>query len=607
MKKFLFLFLSLLFLAPSLAAANDPNRPRDLATYVTRPAQVTILANGHRLFDFGDLAVGWPEFDLSAAGELEVLVGEILSTSGSVMTNLAYGWGATPFCRERGNRSYGASVKGYGFVTNAAAGTVRLDMSAIVRPRRWLVTTPARFPTCMPFRYVEVVRSPAPLAVGDLRRVDLRYPFDMAEEFFDCSDRDLVRVHDLCKRTLWIDSFLGIWVDGDRERGPYTADLANTMLSAAALSSDYAVSRRTFRWFENPGAYVRHAINWPIEWGQTYVWCAWLDWWMTGDLSAVAEKWPLIERTVAYYTPPSRRRVSDGLLDFIGDTDRSCPRLLVDWPEHYRYDYDFDERSAAADKCNAVVNAQQYRVYRELAEMATALGHREAAASNAVAAAQQRDAFNRVFLDADCGLYRDEATSSHHSTQANAAALAAGLVPPHALDTVADFLATNGMRCSVYFSQYLLDALFAAGRANAAISYMTAAGTNSWLRMMDRWGMTTVCETWDFEGHGNLPSADMPDSTHAWGTAPLNVISRHLLGVQPTEPGWGKARVRPQFGSLVWVRGVVPTAKGGVTVSFTNRVLTVSLPSAMVSASVEFAGQVRTVRGGESVSISADR
>ena len=56
----------------------------------------------------------------------------------------------------------------------------------------------------------------------------------------------------------------------------------------------------------------------------------------------------------------------------------------------------------------------------------------------------------------------------------------------------------------------------------------------------------------------------VPDMNHAWSTAPLNMISRRVLGVTPLKPGFAEIAVRPQPGPLKRLSGTVPTVRGPV-------------------------------------------
>ena len=202
-----------------------------------------------------------------------------------------------------------------------------------------------------------------------------------------------------------------------------------------------------------------------------------------------------------------------------------------------------------------------------------------------------RKAYHVAFFDAKRGVYRDGIGTDHASLHASAAALACGLVSPKDTKRVAKYCISKGMACSVYFAQYLLEGLFKADEADAAIALMTASGDRGWLGMMEQ-GATTTMEAWAVKYKPNL------DLCHAWGTAPLNVISRYVLGVTPMEPGFAKIRVRPQVGSLTRVEGKVPTAKGPVTVRMEGGVLTVDVPA---PARVEWKGVVHDVAAGSHV------
>jgi alpha-L-rhamnosidase len=59
------------------------------------------------------------------------------------------------------------------------------------------------------------------------------------------------------------------------------------------------------------------------------------------------------------------------------------------------------------------------------------------------------------------------------------------------------------MACSVYGAQYLLEALYEMGEADAAVSLMTASTLASWTNMM-KVGSTMTMEAWDVSIKSNL-------------------------------------------------------------------------------------------------------
>ena len=119
---------------------------------------------------------------------------------------------------------------------------------------------------------------------------------------------------------------------------------------------------------------------------------------------------------------------------------------------------------------------------------------------------------------------------------------------PGKKQNVVDFIQTRGMACSVYGSQFLMDALYEANDAEYALHMLTKTDDRSWYNMI-RVGSTISLEAWDNKYKPNQ------DWNHAWGAAPANIIPRRLMGVEPLTPGFGTARIKPQLASLEWAEG----------------------------------------------------
>ncbi len=58
------------------------------------------------------------------------------------------------------------------------------------------------------------------------------------------------------------------------------------------------------------------------------------------------------------------------------------------------------------------------------------------------------------------------------------------------------------------------------------------------------------------------------DWSHAWGGSPLIQMSSRILGVTSAEPGYASVRIAPHLADLGWAKGVVPTPRGDVKVSW---------------------------------------
>lgn len=516
-----------------MCAAGDPYDYKATVQRRVAPVAVTHPIEGRSLADFGQEAFGFLEFvpPKGARGEYEVRLGELLKKDGSV--NMRPG-GTIRAMKVRGRIT--------------ADGVHRVPL---VPDRRntsgAAVPMPATHGVVMPFRYAEVFRAPFEITSRTVRMVAVEYPMDMAASSFSCDDGRLVKVYDLCKASMRATSFAGIYVDGDRERIPYEADAYINQLGEYAVHADYSLARASHEYL------MRHP-TWPTEWKQHSVMMAWADWMWTGDTRSIARFYAQLKNDKLL----ERFRRADGLLETgsarnkMSKSNPRGARDIVDWPARERDGFVFEE-------VNAVVNAFYYRNLREMSAIARALGKTQDASAFAERAEKVHAAYQRVFYRVSGGVYADGERTSHASLHSNAAALAFGLVPVERRARVVEHLASRGMACSVYFAQYLLEAFFEAGRSDLAISLMTSGGDRSWLGMLDQ-GATITLEAWAPKYKPNL------DFNHAWGAAPLNIISRHVLGVTPLEPGFAKIRVAPQVGALKLVEGMVPTAKGAVKV-----------------------------------------
>ncbi len=535
--------------------AGGPNDYKKTVQRRVVPTSVETRIPGRTLVDFGKMAFGFLELvpPPGARGPYEVRLGELLKPDGSVNMK--------PGATIRAARVTGAIEKD---------GVLRVPLVADKRNTNGgregaAILIPAEHGVIMPFRYVEVFRAPFAVTKDAVRMV---------------ADERLNRVYDLCKHTILVSSFAGLYVDGDRERIPYEADAYINQLSDYAVHSDYSLARASH-------AYLMKHPTWPTEWKQHSIFMAWADWMWSGDTGALAEFYDPLrnDKLLEKY-----RRESDGLLVTGGERPRgkavraNGAADIVDWPLGERDGFVFTE-------VNAVVNAFYYRNLLQIAEFSLALHKPGDAGFYGHRARDVRKAYNDAFFDAKRGVYRDGIGTDHASLHANAAALAFGLVSRKDAKRMAQYCISKGMACSVYFAQYLLEGLFKAGEADAALALMTASGDRSWLGMMD-FGSTTTMEAWAVKYKPNL------DLCHAWGTAPINVISRFVLGVTPMEPGFAKIRVRPQIGSLTRVEGMVPTAKGPVNVRVERGVLTVDVPA---PARIEWNGAVHDVAAGHYV------
>ena len=483
---------------------------------------------GRHFIDFGRAAFAALELTLAADAPaiLTVHLGERLESPGRI------------------HRSPGGSIR---YLQTALTLRPGRHTYRIVLPERDARMMPADIGPVMPFRYVEIEDFPQTMADADIRQFTVHYPFNDAAASFRSADPVLNDVWELCRYSIKATSFCGIYVDGDRERIPYEADAYINQLGHYCCDAEYQLARYTHE-------YLIQRPTWPTEWIMQSVMMAWMDYLYTGERQSLEAFYDDLkaktlvglrrpDHLISTLDPPSPKAV-------LAAIHHDNIRDIVDWPLGERDHYDLQP-------VNTVVNAFHAHACNLMQAIATALGHSADAQHFAHLAYQTQQAINAHLVDAKTSLYLDAPNSKHSSLHANMFPLAFGLVPADRVERVADFVASRGMACSVYGAQFLMEALYRAGRPQHALNLLTSIGERGWAHMLEV-GSTITLEAWDDRFKPNQ------DWNHAWGAAPANVIPRLLMGLTPMEPGFARVNIHPQLASLPWAQLTHPTPRGPI-------------------------------------------
>ena len=431
------------------------------------------------------------------------------------------------------------------------------------------------YPEVMPFRYVEILGAFASFSISELTQGALFYYFDEAASDFQCSDANLKVVWDLCKYTQKSTPFLGVYADGNRERMPYEADAYIQQMSHFSVDREYSISRYTINFL------LDHA-SWPTEWQMHMVLMAWEYYMQTGDENLLKTRYEDLKRKSLFALTDDNGLISTRTgkkteaflrsLNFPGRVRQF--RDIVDWPQGPP-----KGRKAAGNQSpwsggetdgyvyndyNAVVNAFHYRSLVLMGKIARVVGHWEDQAFFVKRSLEHKAAYVSIFFDRDKGRFNDGESTDHASLHANMFPMAFGMVPEENIKTVAEFIKSRGMACSVYGSQYLLEALYNAGEADHAMALMTSDDRRSWLNMI-RVGSSMTTEAWDEYFKPNLTW------NHAWGSAPANITARKLMGIEPVEATFKKFRISPQPGTLASASIRVPCIRGAIQCDLLNK------------------------------------
>lgn len=446
------------------------------------------------------------------------------------------------------------------------------------------IRMPADIGEVYPFRYVAVDNLPGTVDGNTVKRKMVHYPFNDKASSFISSDTLLNQVWDLCKYSIKATSYTGYYIDGDRERIPYEGDAVINQLSHYAVDAEYTMARRTM-------VYLLFHPTWPTEWSLQNVLLAWNDYLYTGDNNFLEKYYTELQQKtlmaladISGLISTRAGKQTDAFLESLHKKDfdgRHGLDDIVDWPQNGIIDtekeYPGETDGFVFTNYNSVVNAFYYRNLVLMQKIAKALHKEKDAVMYANAANKVLLSFRRIFRDKSNGLVKDGDGTNHTSLHSNAFALAFGLVPDVDKASVTAYIKSRKMACSVYGAQFLLDGLYDAGMDQYALELMTARTKRSWYNMI-RVGSTITMEAWDKIYKPNL------DLTHAWGSAPANIIVRKLMGIEPLTPGFETMQIKPMTGSLQSASLTAPTVKGDVLIKFdkteTGQAFNITIPRA---------------------------
>lgn len=171
-----------------------------------------------------------------------------------------------------------------------------------------------------------------------------------------------------------------------------------------------------------------------------------------------------------------------------------------------------------------------------------------------------------------------------HQNNKQAAALEILAGTADAAQTARTVIARGGAEgFSTFYGYYMLEALAQGGLYEEALQIIS----DYWGAMLDL-GATTFWEDLDYSLIPQAARIDAPvppgkfdihaqggaycykglrhSFCHGWASGPTPWLSRHVLGIQPLEPGCRRVAIRPHLGQLTWAEGSFPTPYGIIQV-----------------------------------------
>ena len=277
----------------------------------------------------------------------------------------------------------------------------------------------------------------------------------------------------------------------------------------------------------------------------------------TGDLEMVRELFPVIVKALGWF---EGRIDSDGLLSNI------TPWVFGDWAP-------IDKRGR-----NTILNALFYNVLRESARMATLVGDESLARKYNTLADHAQAGINNHLWDNQRGVYvdgnLDGVKSRRVSQQANSMCLLYDIASPDKHHRMISYIfdetrikppekykpaktsfdeETEVVQAQPFFMHWVNASLAHAGE----YELMTRLIRSLWGNMIEA-GATTIWEVWGREA----------SECHGWSATPAFDLMTYTLGVRGVIPGFEEFAIEPHPAKLEWARGVFPSVKGDIPVSW---------------------------------------
>jgi alpha-L-rhamnosidase len=279
----------------------------------------------------------------------------------------------------------------------------------------------------------------------------------------------------------------------------------------------------------------------------------------TGDRPTVLSMYPAAQKVADYIW--AARDPATGLLNGLAEGSNGDPV----------YGYDLN---VTLDTTSNVLGVN---AFNRIAQLAVVAGDTAGAATQMGRATQLTTAINGqvvrpggIYTD---GLLPSGARSAHASQEANALALAYGVVPPAQMATVGAYVAKLGLSVGPVHGLELLRGLANAGLVEDMVRTLTDSSIPGWAHIVAAGG-TFTWETWQ-------PSDLIGDSmSHGWGSSALVAMQETLLGVTlqpPDDDGAVAAVIAPPAAGLAGARGTVPTIAGPIAVTWNRRRTALSL------------------------------
>lgn len=367
---------------------------------------------------------------------------------------------------------------------------------------------------------------------------------------FESADAELDDIWRVAAYTFHLNS-REFFLDGiKRDRWIWSGDAYQSYFVNRCLYMDREICQRTI-WALRGKDPVEQHINTILDYSLYWIMSV-MDYYTTfGDAGFVRAVWPRVRSLMDY----CRQSVNEhGFL-----VGRKQDWVFVDWA-------DMDKGGALSAEQMLFIKALE-----AAAQCAELCG--EDGAEYMEAARALRAKLDEYFFDEEKGCYIDtyESGKRNVTRHANIFALLYGIADARKQELIVRNVLDNDAVPPIttpYFKFFELWAECQLGRVSSALDSVRAY----WGGML-RLGATTIWEEFDprqdFPRHYEMYGQKYGKSLcHAWGAGPIYLISRYVVGLEPTAPGYATFRVAPNPAGLNSFGAVLPLPDGEVELEY---------------------------------------
>ena len=363
------------------------------------------------------------------------------------------------------------------------------------------------------FRYVEVRGTPTKPKVT-IETVGPAWP--SANGTFTCGDKDVADIWNLAANAVHASAFDHFRIDEGRELA--IADATYAIEAYALLTGQREVSVETLETFANREDFAETGLPFPKLLYDYFM--------QSGDRVNTLR---LLDEAVLPLMNTWQEREDDkGFVTF---------PIYENEPPEYLPEFDLE---LAQNEPSLAANTEYLSAIEHTAKLLELLGRDNAASLER--AQSLRLSIRDVFWDADFEAFRDTPSSDANSYYTNIYALSANLFPEDAEESFLDDVRTRKFDCSPYMAAKLVEGCYATGNPQLAYALLTHEAKSSWISML-RQDASNAMEAWHPRQFKKMRWS------HPRSVGPLNIITKHVMGLNPLEPGWTKVRFKPNMGA----------------------------------------------------------